>query len=420
MVLIQFCGSIALLLGACSAAPILEHEWNSIKVPLPSSDPWYHNFTNSACDLASLEPGDVIDKRAVEIPSFLSGSVSSAWQVKFRTTDSRFQPTWAVTTLYSPKKRDNLALVSYQHFTDSADIDKSPSYNIINHDIVDGAAWKTFVGPLAETWYVNLPDYEGPGASFGAGHMSGHATLDSIRAVRRLGSQYTGLPDNAPVAMWGYSGGALATEWAVERQGSYAPELKITAAVIGGLTPNTTRTFGITSERKSTYAWLIPNTVRGLASQFPQIKPDLVEATNASTWEEAVHDLMDAADDQTGEFEDLRDVLDSLLGKFNFKVALSFDGLMGYSGVPLMPIFLYHADHDQLAPVEDVRELKDRYCQVDDVSISFQISTISTWAIGDAHINEGIRGAAEAQNRWLPDAFAGKLPNGCTETKTLR
>ena len=40
-------------------------------------------------------------------------------------------------------------------------------------------------------------------------------------------------PPTAPIGLWGYSGGGLATAWAAEMCGDYAPELNIVGAVLG-------------------------------------------------------------------------------------------------------------------------------------------------------------------------------------------
>ena len=37
----------------------------------------------------------------------------------------------------------------------------------------------------------------------------------------------------APIGLWGYSGGGLASAWAAEMCGTYAPELDIVGAVLG-------------------------------------------------------------------------------------------------------------------------------------------------------------------------------------------
>jgi len=42
-----------------------------------------------------------------------------------------------------------------------------------------------------------------------------------------------GLSATAPIGLWGYSGGGLATAWAAEVSGTYAPELNVVGAVLG-------------------------------------------------------------------------------------------------------------------------------------------------------------------------------------------
>jgi hypothetical protein len=113
-------------------------------------------------------------------------------------------------------------------------------------------------------WYVNVPGFEGPLASFALGVQEGHAVLDSVRAV--LHSNF-GLNETTRYALWGYSGGSLASEWAAELQVQYAPDLNFVGATLGGLVPNATSIFEtITGTR---WAGLIPSALLGLTSQYP-------------------------------------------------------------------------------------------------------------------------------------------------------
>lgn len=71
--------------------------------------------------------------------------------------------------------------------------------------------------------------------------VSGHSTIDSIRAAFHANSTLGWhIAADARYAMWGYSGGALASEWAAELQVQYAPEMNFSGAALGGLTPNVT------------------------------------------------------------------------------------------------------------------------------------------------------------------------------------
>ncbi len=195
----------------------------------PSQDPWYP----AAPGFESTAPGTMLRFRIA--PGNLSGlavNCSAAYNILYRTTDSRHQPAWAVTTLFVPETRLP-ALLSYQIPYDTADVDASPSYaSYLGVSIDIDLA-------LAKGYFVSVPDYEGPLASFTAGVLSGYATIDSVRAVLGLAAQ-VGLDPEARYALWGYSGGALASEWAAELQVQYAPEMNFSGNAVGGLTPNVT------------------------------------------------------------------------------------------------------------------------------------------------------------------------------------
>lgn len=181
-------------------------------------------------------PGQILRIRAARGNlTTVQANSSEAYNILYRTTDSQYKPTWAVTTLLIPNNTvygSSDKLLSYQIPYDSADLDASPSYAMYSGELSDVTA------ALGRGLYVNVPDYEGPLASFTAGVMSGHATIDSIRAV--LASGFGLAPNGTRYAMWGYSGGALASEWAAELQVQYASELDFAGAALGGLTPNIT------------------------------------------------------------------------------------------------------------------------------------------------------------------------------------
>ncbi|KUI54571.1 Lipase 1 [Cytospora mali] len=199
----------------------------------PLQDPWYtapHGFEGQ-------KPGTVLRLR--EAPGNLTSLVtncSAAYNILYRTTNSRYQPDWAVTTVFIPITKAP-ALLSFQIPYDSAFLDASPSYSLYSPDSV--LYYTEISTALASGWFFNVPDYEGPLASFTAGVQSGHATIDSIRAVL-ASHKKLGLAKDARYAMWGFSGGALASEWAAELQVQYAPEMNFSGAALGGLTPNVT------------------------------------------------------------------------------------------------------------------------------------------------------------------------------------
>lgn len=196
----------------------------------PSEDPWY----TAPDGYEDASPGEVLRNRTAlgNLVSMVGSNCSAAYNLLYRTTASQGNATFAVTTVLIPKKAAATnALLSYQIPYDSAYINASPSYALyqgVDNDIRVA---------LGKGYYVTVPDYEGPLASFTAGHMSGYATLDAVRATLNAAGMYN-LPDDSLYATWGYSGGALATEWAAELQVDYAPELDFAGSAMGGLTPN--------------------------------------------------------------------------------------------------------------------------------------------------------------------------------------
>lgn len=190
-----------------------------LSAPIPPlQDPWY----TAPDGFETAKPGDVL--RIREAPgnlTSLASNCSSAYHILYRTTNSQYKPDWAVTTVFVPVS-GSPALLSYQIPYDSAWLDASPSYALYTSNstrsLVDISTG------LSSGWFVNVPDYEGPLASYTAGVQSGHATIDSIRAAFNA-NETLGLAGDARYAMWGFSGGALASEWAAELAVQYAPEV---------------------------------------------------------------------------------------------------------------------------------------------------------------------------------------------------
>lgn len=185
----------------------------------PLQDPWY----TAPEGFESAKPGDVL--RIREAPgnlTSLASNCSAAYNILYRTTNSQYKPDWAVTTVFVPVTKSP-ALLSYQIPYDSAWLDASPSYAFYTSD--GTRSLRDISTGLSSGWFVNVPDYEGPLASFTAGVISGHATIDSIRAAFNA-NETLGLDVDARYALWGYSGGALASEWAAELAVQYAPEVR--------------------------------------------------------------------------------------------------------------------------------------------------------------------------------------------------
>lgn len=95
-------------------------------VPLPpSQDPWY----TAPDDFESTSPGTILRLRTApgNLTTTFSNS-SAAYNILFRTTNSHYVPSWAVTTLFVPKNASGNVLLSYQIPYNTVNLDASPSY----------------------------------------------------------------------------------------------------------------------------------------------------------------------------------------------------------------------------------------------------------------------------------------------------
>ncbi|KAJ4396450.1 hypothetical protein N0V93_000669 [Gnomoniopsis smithogilvyi] len=387
-----------------------QHLQNATEPIPPLQDPWY----SAPPGFEETRPGAVL--RIREAPGNLSSlatDCSAAYNIIYRTTNSRYQPDWAVTTIFVPSEPAP-ALLSYQIPYDSAFLDASPSYALYGSD--GSSNLEDISTGLENGWFVNVPDYEGPLASFTAGVLSGHSTIDSIRAAFNA-KHILGLAKDARYAMWGYSGGALASEWAAELQVQYAPEMNFSGAALGGLTPNVTSVFF--QINKSISAGLSPASILGLSSQFPEDMDFLISrlktdgpfnstgflATLNYTLSQAIvaYAFQDISEYFIGGVADIQGPIPTQ--------AINRDGIMGYHGVPQMPLFAYKAIADEISAINDTDALVEKYCNIG-ANILYNRNTVG------GHSAESTNGRPAAL-AWLTSVLNGTYAQdysatGCT------
>ncbi len=383
MRLFRFCSLWALLSPNVAGAPLTATQellkeadaanpsW-PYPIPLPPSlDPWYR----APFDWDQTDPGDVLKIRLAPLLNLTVGNAMVAYHIMYRSTDSEYNPSWAVTTLFIPWWQYRCtavsptlcahAVLSYQLPYDSANVDASPSYALLA-----GEPFGEISDTLSLGWFVNVPDYEGPLASYGAGVQAGHATLDSVRAVLDVGGYFGLRLQAAKVALWGYSGGALASEWASELAVQYAPRLQIAGMALGGLTPNITSVANYINGGEC--AGLLPSALIGITTQHPDAYQWMMSrlktsgAHSAATFLSAKY--LNAL--QSMALFKGQNIYDYFVGGYSdlhtgvMRVAFDTDGYMGYHGVPKMPVFIYKSVYDQLSSVVDTDDLVARYCKV--------------------------------------------------------
>ncbi len=240
----------------------------ALAVPPPADDPFCSHTGSPPLD--SVPPGTVLKTRSFPYHIFGFPTLLEATQLLYRSTSQLGEPTVNVTSVLRPPIQfDNTKVVSYQSAYDSLNRNDQPSYAISGGLRLGGVVPNVEVavfGPfVADGYTVVIPDTEGQQAHFAAGPEYGMNTLDSTRAVFNSSI----VPSDAKVAMLGYSGGALATEWAAELAPAYAPDVnaRMIGAALGGVLVDPAHNLHYV-EGSGFWAGVIPMALVGIARAF--------------------------------------------------------------------------------------------------------------------------------------------------------
>ena len=354
------------------------------------------------------EPGTVLRSRAVEI-GFL-GLISqkvNATQLLYRTTNLHDEPEVAVTTVLVPEQRDaELAcpVLSYQCAIDAVASRCFPSYAMRRGAGPIGAfvqsEYLLVTAALAEGWAVSVPDHEGPTGMWGAPYEPGYHVLDGVRAA--LQCERLGLSPDAPVGLWGYSGGGLASAWAAEVSGSYAPELNTVGAVLGSPVADLGHAFRRLNG--SFYSGLPAMVVAALTHIYPEL--DKVIQEHATDEGKAMllriekmttaHAVLRLIGMDMGKLVDqpLEQILQTP------EVQKVFESIKLGTAVPTPPVLIVQAVHDRIVSVDDIDDLTHTY-QSGGASVTYHRDMFSEHMLLHPM-------SAPMMLRWLTDRFNGK------------
>ncbi len=244
----------------------------------PGQDPFYRY--DGTTPLEDIAPGTVLKTRTIPYHVIGFPLPIKTTQLLYRSTGQLGQATVNVTSVvqpilyFGPKK-----LVSYQSFYDSLNPDDEPSYAISGGVTLGGLipnVESLLIAPLLSQGYsITIPDTQGQQANFAAGPEYGMNTLDSLRAT--FNSREVGLPSYTKAALIGYSGGAIATEWAAELAPGYAPDMdkRIIGASMGGVLVQPLHNLHYV-EGSLGWAGIMPAALIGIARSFDiDLKPYL-------------------------------------------------------------------------------------------------------------------------------------------------
>lgn len=344
-----------------------QQSWPVERAPLlddatrPEDDPFY----TPPAGYETTLPGTVLRVRPVEVAMFgRVGQPVDAWQLLYRTADLGGLPQASVTTVLRPRNAEPV-LLSYQCAIDGVASSCFPSYALRRGSKAFGAVpqfeFLLVLHALRRGWTISIPDHEGPDGHWGSPQEPGFCTLDAIRAA--LSFEPLELHESTPVALWGYSGGGLATSWAAEMAPEYAPEIELVGAALGSPVGDPGSAF--TRLNATLHAALPTLVVAGLRRTYPEldrvirkyVNEDgmrILDSVESMTTVRAVtrlarHDLDNYIDIPLADLLALPEIVQVFLDIQPGRIA------------PTAPLLVVQSVHDQIIAVDDVDGQVMRY-----------------------------------------------------------
>ena len=397
-----------------TATSWVAEEWSEGPVTPPERDPFYtapDGWETVAC-------GTVLRTRPVRLALFgrLRQRIDS-WQLLFRTRDLENRPHVSVTTVLLPAdsgrgSAGGRPLLSYQCAIDAVSGRSFPSYALRWHAHARGTVpqfeFLLALHAVRLGWTVTIPDHEGAEGHWGAPSEPGYCTLDAVRAT--LSFERAASPADTPVALWGYSGGGLASSWAAEGVAEHAPELNVVGAVLGSPVGDPASAF--LRLNGTPYAALPILVVAGLRRTYPDFDRLLhryvtAEGLAVLTSVERMTTMAAIVRLRGYDFSRHTTLPLTELVALPEMVAI-FDEIRPGSTAPDFPMLVVQATHDQIIAVDDVDGQVRRYR---DAGASVEYLRDRT----SEHITL-LPLSVPLSLAWLADRVAGRPPGPGTTT----
>ncbi|MFC9996312.1 lipase family protein [Nocardia sp. NPDC127526] len=330
------------------------------------------SFYQAPDGFEAAAPGEILKTREVQLAVLTVLPVRvRAWQLLYRTTDLFDQPTVAATTVAVPMGADtsrSRPLVSHHFFYDSTAPHCAPSYVLQQgaglqalEGIHSTVEYLELAASISQGYAVNVPDYEGMNGNLAVAKEPGYMILDSIRAAQNF--EPLGLDTASPVAMWGYSGGGMATGWAVEMQPTYAPELNIKGAAMGAPVSDVQSLLHVNG---SMFASLIGIGISSLRNAYPEFA-----ATTERYLTPEGRAIMDRTEGQclvrnviTLMFTDYQRLLTIPIQEYLAlpEIRAVFDATVLGKNPPTVPVMVYQGIFDEAVPYTTNDKLVGEWC----------------------------------------------------------
>lgn len=205
----------------------------------------------------------------------------------------------------------------------------------------------------------------------------------------------------------GYSGGSLASDWAIQNQPKYAPDLTIAGAALGGVVADFKTTLLKFSGGPSGGALAVA--FAGANRSYPEANllqyfNDAGKAAIASSQHDCLTDgVIRHPFARIEQWQARPNMIDDP----GVTKVLNSPSPLHYPGTPRTSVLFYHSVLDELAPVEKMRLLAKRFC-----TLGVTVHAVESY-VGN-HAPYAATGAPTAMD-YLTDRFAGKpAPNDCS------
>lgn len=391
--------------------------------PLPPAPPYLDPafYQPDPARVAAAQPGEILQARQVNLANFWLLPLNvNAWQVSYRSTNTRGAAIPAVATVivpHRPAPTGQRSLLAFQFAEDSLSINCAPSYTLQMGSLpnpLNSVIPLEFVEVQAMLQLghaVVVPDHQGPNGSYAVGPLGARISLDAIRAAENFAPAGLSGPGTR-AALWGYSGGAIPTAHAAELQPEYAPELNLVGSATGGLLADIRAAIDYNSGT-STFAGAVFGGLLGVAKEYPEVNQFVEQYLNPLGKALRVAHEGQCVALQFATFPFL-----NIKGLFNYpggdplsapEVQGALNELtLGNRGVPTAPLYIYEAPFDEAMPINAVNKLYDNYCARPGAQVAYTRDILA---------EHGIAAAAGAGSTamWLNDRLNGvPAPEGCT------
>ncbi|TCJ95670.1 lipase family protein [Nocardia alba] len=224
---------------------------------------------------------------------------------------------------------------------------------------------------LASGMAVVMTDYHDfgvPGVhDFLNRRTQGYAVLDSARAALRLPG--SGLGPDAPVIIYGYSQGGMASAAAAELQAEYAPELSVRGVHVGGPVSGP-QDFIARSDGNPGVAPAIAWVLNGIAADYPETRP-VLDAELNDTGKAILHSSVGTCGgglsetfvqpQETSRWTTSGLPLTAVIDR-SPELKAAFDEQRLGGTAPVAPVRVYSARNDEKATYFAARDLAARWC----------------------------------------------------------